>query len=987
LDAYAHQELPFERIVEALNPTRSTARHPLFQTMLLLKNGSGDGLALPGLETSEHPLDLHIAEFDLLFGVTEEPSGGLRWTIEYATDLFDHATVDELSRRLIRLLDALATDPDAPIGRAGLLAPEERDRILTAWSGDTVERPRALAERPVHEFLQEQARTRPTATALVLNDERIGFRELNERANLLARELIRRGAGPEERVAVLLRRSTASVVALLAVLKAGAVYVPVDTGHPADRIAYILEDAAPRLVLTTSDLDPALTDGAPVLLLDGLPTTPPGHTADPGTDPGTDPTDRDRRTPLRPAHPAYLLYTSGSTGRPKGVAVEHRALTNLFHSHQETLFAEHLAATGRSAARVAVTAPLSFDASWMGLLALFAGHELHLLDDPTRRDPAAMVDYVGRHGVDFLDTTPTYGLEMLEHGLLSTPALTPRTLTFGGEAIPEPLWRRLLAEPATTAHNFYGPTECTVETLTTPLEATDTPVIGRPIANARVYVLDEALRPVPAGVTGELYIAGDGLARGYAGRPALTAERFVAWPYGDGGRMYRSGDLARWRADGSLEFCGRVDDQVKLRGFRIELGEIEAALGRHPGVAASAVVVREDRPGDKRLVGYLVPAAGAGPDQAELRRFLAAALPEYMVPAAFVPLAVLPVTANGKLDRRALPVPEYGGLGRAPGTALERALAAVFAEVLQAPRIGVDDSFFDLGGHSFLAARAVTRIRTELPDALPDLTLQTFFRTPTVAGLAAHAEAGPAAAGADPLVPLSTRGSRPPLFCVHPVTGLSWCYAGLAGALPDRPVYGLNADLDPAGRHPDLTALVDAYLARIRAVQPTGPYHLLGWSLGGNLAHAMACRLQEQGERVGLLALLDAYPTGPAGADPDRPGTPAFAPAEIAGFLDREGAEGAGAALEPAFVASLAEAAAHTVALVEAAAPGRYDGDLLHVAATAGREPGAPVPGDWQPYLTGRITGHAVDCEHLDMTRPGPLAAVAELLGRDPRLA
>ncbi|MEU3573750.1 amino acid adenylation domain-containing protein, partial [Kitasatospora sp. NPDC036755] len=988
LDAYAHQELPFERIVEAVNPTRSTARHPLFQTMLLLKNGSGAGLALPGLETSEHPLDLHIAEFDLLFGVSEDPAGGLHWTVEYATDLFDHATVETMTARLLRLLEALVADPDAPVGRAELLAPEERERILTEWSGHSVERPAPLAERPVHEFLEEQARTRPGATALVLNEERIDFAELNERADVLARELVRRGAGPEERIAVALRRSTASVVALLAVLKAGAVYVPVDTGHPADRIAYILRDAAPLLVLTTSDVDPALTEGAPVLLLDALPDTV-SATA-PQDSPATAPTDRDRRTPLLPAHPAYLLYTSGSTGRPKGVAVEHRALTNLFHSHQETLFAEHTAATGRPAARVAVTAPLTFDASWMGLLALFAGHELHLLDDATRRDPAAMVGYVGRHGVDFLDTTPTYGLEMLEHGLLSTPALTPRTLTFGGEAIPEPLWRRLLAEPATTAHNFYGPTECTVETLTTPLEATDTPVIGRPIAGARVYVLDEALRPVPAGVTGELYIAGDGLARGYAGRPALTAERFVAWPYGDGTRMYRSGDLARWRADGSLEFCGRVDDQVKLRGFRIELGEIEAALGRHPGVAAGAVVVREDRPGDKRLVGYLVPTAGDGPDQAELRTFLAAALPAYMVPAAFVPLPVLPVTANGKLDRKALPAPEYGGLGRTPATALERALAEVFAEVLQAARIGVDDSFFDLGGHSFLAARAVNLIRAALPEQLSDLTLQTFFRTPTVAGLAAHAETGGAAAGADPLVPLGTRGSLPPLFCVHPVTGLSWCYAGLAGALPDRPVYGLNADLDPAGRHPDLASLVDAYLDRIRAVRPNGPYHLLGWSLGGNLAHAMACRLQELGEQVGLLAVLDSYPTGPAGADTAAAGhgstAPAFEPAEIAGFLDREGAEGAGAALDPAFIATLAEAAAHTVALVEGAVPGRYDGDLLHVTAAAGREPDAPVPADWRPYLTGRIDGHDVDCEHLDMTRPAPLAAVAELLARDPRL-
>ncbi|MFP1627370.1 amino acid adenylation domain-containing protein [Streptomyces sp. 5K101] len=979
LDAYAHQDLPFERVVEALNPVRSTARHPLFQTMLLLKNGTGGPLDLPGLETAEHPLDLHVAEFDLLFGVEEKATGdgepaGLRWNIEYATDLFDADTVERMAERLVRLLTCVAAEPDAPVGQAELLGDGEQARILGDWSGHTVQGRGAAAEQPVHTFFEAQARTRPQATALVLNEERLCFRELNDRADALARELIRQGAGPEERVAVLLERSVASVVALLAVLKAGAVYVPVDTGHPADRIAYILADAAPRLVLTAAGVDPALYEGRTAVLLDRLPAAATGDAA-------TDPADRDRRTPLRPAHPAYLLYTSGSTGRPKGVAVEHRALTNLFHSHRETLFADHLAATGREAATVAVTAPLSFDASWMGLLALFAGHELHLLDDETRRDPAAMVRYTGRHGVDFLDTTPTYGLEMLDHGLLSTPALTPRTLTFGGEAIPEPLWRRLLAEPATTAHNFYGPTECTVETLTTPLEATDTPVIGRPVGNARVYVLDESLRPVPAGVTGELYIAGAGLARGYAGRPALTAERFVASPYGTGQRMYRSGDLARWRADGSLEFCGRVDEQVKIRGFRIEPAEIEAVLARCPGVGHGAVVVREDRPGDKRLVAYVVPAAGEQPDPAELRRLMAAALPEYMVPAAFVPLPVLPVTSNGKLDRRALPVPEYGGAGRAPRTAVELALCGIFADVLDVARVGVDDSFFDLGGHSFLATRALSRIRAELRGDFRSLNLQAFFRTPTVAGLAARTDDGDAAAGPGPLVPLSTRGTRAPLFCVHPVTGLSWCYAGLAGALEDRPVYGLDADRDPQHRHPDLAALTDAYLARIRAVQPSGPYHLLGWSLGGNIAHAMACRLQEQGERVGLLALLDSYPMGGGGEG----GGPAFAPEEIAGFLRREGDEGAGAGLEPAFVASLADTAAHTVALVEAVGPGRFTGDLLHFTATAGREPGAPVPADWSPYLTGHLSTHDIACEHLDMTRPAPLAAVADVIARDPR--
>ncbi|MEU9737315.1 amino acid adenylation domain-containing protein [Streptomyces sp. NPDC048002] len=969
LEAYAHQDLPFERVVEAVNPARSTARHPLFQTMLLLKNGSSGGLDLAGTTASEHHVDVHVAEFDLLFGVEEAHTcdgdpAGLRWTVEYATELFDHDTIRTLTDRLARLLAAFAGDPDAPVGQADVLSAAERNLVLGAWSGEETAPP---AARPVHRYFEEQAAARPDAPALVLNERTVTFGELNTLANLYAHELIRRGAGPEDRVAVLLERSVESVVALLAVLKAGAVYLPLDTGHPAERIAHVLKDADVRLVISTAGLaDTLVPDTVPVLHVGPCAPDGPGHDPDVPA--------------LHPAHPAYMLYTSGSTGRPKGVVVEHRALVNLLHSHESTLFAAHVRATGRPAARVAVTAPLTFDASWMGLLALFAGHELHLLDDATRRDPAAMVGYVGRHGVDFLDTTPTYGLEMLEHGLLGTPELTPRTLTFGGEAIPEPLWRRLLAEPDVTAHNFYGPTECTVETLTTPLRGTSTPIVGRPLEGARVYVLDAGLRPVPPGVTGELYIAGRGLARGYAGRPGATAERFVASPFADGARMYRSGDLARWRADGSLEFCGRADDQVKVRGFRIEPGEIEAALGRHPDIAHGAVVLREDRPGDRRLVAYAVPVPGRTPDPAALRAFLAGTLPEYMVPAAFVVLDALPVTGNGKLDRRALPAPEYGGLGRAPESDLERSLAAVFEDVLQVRGTGVDDSFFDLGGHSFLAARVVARIRALLPDVLGDLTLPGFFRTPTVAALAARAD-GRDTAGSDLLLPLSTSGTGAPLFCVHPVTGLAWCYSGLAAALDDRPVYGLQTrrpGADERALPADWETLVDDYLGRIREVQPQGPYHLLGWSLGGNIAHALACRVRAEGEEVALLALMDSYPLH--GQAPDS----RFDPDTIAAFLRREGTADAGldAAFDEPFVASLAAAAAHTVALAEAAEPGVFDGDLLHFTATEDRDPRAPVADDWRPHVTGRVHGHAVACAHLDMTRPGPLAEIAALLDR-----
>ncbi|MGW2231703.1 amino acid adenylation domain-containing protein, partial [Streptomyces formicae] len=997
LDAYAHQDLPFERVVEALNPARSTSRNPLFQHMLMLRGESvGTSFDFPGTEASEFPAIAHIAEFDTFFAAREcfdgdgEPAG-LCWDIEYATDLFDHATVETMAARLVNLLTGVAERPDEPLGRIELLDPEEHHRILTEWSG----RASVLAdERPVHELFEEQARLRPDAVALVLGSRRLTFGELNSRANSLAWELVRRWIGPEDRVTVLLERSVSSVVALLAVLKAGATYVPVDTGHPSDRIAYILDDAESRLTLTSMAAMATLDglDPGPVLLLDHLEDGAETGADDSGNEPGCsvlsqDPTDAERVTPLDPAHPAYVLYTSGSTGRPKGVVVEHRNLTNMCHAHRESLFTEHLLATGRDTARIAFTAPLSFDASWVWVVAMCLGHELHPLAESDRRDPAAVVRYIGRHGVDLLDTTPTYGLEMLEHGLLSTPALTPRTITLGGEAIPEPLWRRLLEAEGTTGYNCYGPTECTVETLTTPLEGSPTPVLGRPMSNMWVYVLDAELRPVPPGVTGELYIAGRGLARGYSGRAALTAERFVASPFGPTGtRMYRSGDLARWRSDGSLEFCGRADDQVKLRGFRIELGEIEAVLSGHPGIAHTAVVVREDRPGDQRLVAYVVAAGGRdATDAAALRAFVSESLPAYMVPAAFVPLDALPVTGNGKLDRRALPVPEYGGVGRRPETELEHRLSALFAEALDVPDVGMDDSFFHLGGHSFLVTRLVSRIHAECAAhaGLAGLTLQDFFQTPTVAGLAARADGGTARPGSGVLLPLSTAGGLPPLFCVHPVTGLSWCYGGLAGELTDRPVYGLQARRPGEGeaasvweqeRPADLGALVDDYLAHLRGVQPHGPYHLLGWSLGGNIAHAMACRLRARGEQVALLALLDSYPM-----DADDT-APAFDPDEIAGFLRREG-DGR-PDLEPAFVASLTAAAAHTVRLVEEAETAIYPGDVLHFTAALGRDGTAPLPEDWRAYVAGDIATHSVACEHLDMTRPAPLKDIAVTLAR-----
>ncbi|MGH9283116.1 MAG: non-ribosomal peptide synthetase, partial [Acidimicrobiales bacterium] len=446
----------------------------------------------------------------------------------------------------------------------------------------------------------------------------------------------------------------------------------------------------------------------------------------------TNPTDADRRAPLRPDHAAYVIYTSGSTGRPKGVVVAHQSLTNLLHHHRSGL----VAASGGTRLRVALTAAFSFDTSLEGPVLMADGHELHLIDEDVRMHPQALVDYVARHRIDFLDLTPSYLRQLLPSGLLDDPRHRPRILMLGGEALDASLWRELAAAPDTGSYNFYGPTECTIDALSAPVGDTPRPVVGRPLANLQAYVLDDRLGPVPPGIAGELFIAGAGLARGYLHRPGLTAERFVANPYGDpGSRMYTTGDVVRWTTAGELEFVGRADDQVKIRGFRIEPGEIEALLRAHPAVADAVVVARQED-GRKRLVAYLVPAPGADePTTAELRAHLAKTLPDYMVPQAFVTLDQLPLTPNGKLDRRALPAPDLAAHDTdyvAPTTDAERALARIWSEVLGVANVGAHDNFFELGGDSIVSIQVVSRARQAGLNLMP----KDLFVHQTVATLA-----------------------------------------------------------------------------------------------------------------------------------------------------------------------------------------------------------------------------------------------------------
>jgi amino acid adenylation domain-containing protein/non-ribosomal peptide synthase protein (TIGR01720 family) len=728
LEAFSHDEVPFDRLVEAVGAPRDPSRNPLFDVFVTLQNDRGGLPSFPGLQVTEVPLRRAAANFDLSFDFTEH-ADRVDCRLEYSTDLFDHGTVERLGERLVTLLDAVTSAPERPLSAIELLAERERETVLRAWNDTAHDVPATTFPA----LFAAQARRTPDRVALVCDGERLTFAELDRQANRLAHRLVADGAGPERVVAVVLPRCTAAIVAQLAVFKAGAVYLAVDPMLPARRRAELVEDSGAVLVV----------DGP--LATDEFPDTPP--------EPGP-----------RPEHAAYVIYTSGSTGLPKGVQVEHRHLVNLLHHHH----AEFGAVTGGRPLRVALSAVFSFDTSWEGPVLMAGGHELHVLTDDVRLDPDAFVDYVVSHRIDFLDLTPTYLRRLLPAGLLTDPRHRPAVLMLGGEAVDEPLWREMAAVSGTAVYNFYGPTEVTVDSLSTRVTG-ERPVIGRPLWNLRSYVLDEELRPAPVGVPGELYVAGAQVARGYLGRPGLTASRFVADPFGPAGaRMYRTGDVVRWLPDGTVEYLGRADDQVKIRGFRIEPGEVEAALLGCAGVVEACVVARDDG-GHKRLVGYVVPA-GDGVRATELRAELKRVLPDYLVPAAFVLLDRLPLTPSGKVDRRALPAPgiEADEDYRAPEGDMEVRLATLWAEVLGADRVGAHDNFFGLGGDSILSIQLVSRAR----QAGLRFTTRDVFANQTVAELATvigtaepAAAAVPVPSGPAPLTPIqswffATHGAR-----------------------------------------------------------------------------------------------------------------------------------------------------------------------------------------------------------------------------------
>ncbi|MBH1494994.1 enterobactin synthase subunit F [Stenotrophomonas maltophilia] len=781
---------------------------------------------------------------DLTLGFRGDGQHLLDLEIEANPALYSREDVEAHAARLLHFVSAALEAGD--IAAVPLASAVEAQQVVHGFNATA----HALPQTTLVELLQQGMDRDPHAPALVFGDTTLDYATLEARSFALAAQLRAMEVGPGSVVAVALPRSLELVIALVAVLRAGAAYLPLDLAHPDERLARILSSAQPACVLAAAEVSARL-DGVPVL-------APDQWTALSFAAPWADPA---------PSDAAYVIYTSGSTGEPKGVVIEHRAIVNRL-----LWMREHYGI--RADDRVLQKTPATFDVSvWEFFLPLLCGATLVVAGPDAHRDPTELARLIRAHGI----TTAHFVPSMLD-AFLAAPAsegLQLRRVFTSGEALDASLRDRFHGRVQAELHNLYGPTEAAVDVSYWPASAQDRsrPVpIGFPVWNTRLYVLDARMQPLPVGVPGDLYLGGVQLARGYLGRDDLTAERFLADPFLPGERIYRTGDVARWRSDGAVEYLGRSDHQVKLRGLRIELGEIEAALRELPGMERVEVLLRQDTPGDARLVAY-VPAALA--DAVMLRSHLATHVPDYMVPSAFVGVDQWPVTANGKLDRNALPKPPQSEIsGLAPRTPLEQELAMLFAQALgREAAVAVDADFFSLGGDSLSAVHLLLAIEQRWRC---DLGLGALFAQPTVAALATRIAEPPALAdhALGPVISLAaTDADGPtPLFVLHPAGGIAWNYRTLARALqPARPVYGLQSPaLDPKQPLPSsIEAMANDYVQRVVTLQSKGPVHLLGWSVGGILAQAMAVRLHEIGREVGELVLLDAYPSECWRAEPE----------------------------------------------------------------------------------------------------------------------
>jgi len=849
LAAYAHQDVPLEKLVEELRPERSSSHLPFTRVMFVFQSSVLERIELPGVSMEFLEADTDTSKFDVTFGV-QETSQGLVFRVEYNIALFEAATMTRLLEHFEVLLKGIATDPNRRISELPLLTEAERHQLLVEWNNTTTDYPR---NKCVHELFEQQARRTPDAIAVVYGRRSLTYRELNERANQLARYLKRCKVGPDVPVGICVERSPEMVVGLLGILKAGGAYVPLDSGYPGDRLGFMLNDVQARVVLTQQALRERLPgELAKVICLDSDWTLV-EHEASENLD-----------TEATPENLAYIMYTSGSTGRPKGVAVPHRAVNRLVLNTNYI----HLGASDR----VAQISNVSFDAATFELWgALLNGAALVGIPNEIVLSPKDFAEALKEARISAIFLTAALFNQLAASA--PTALETVRTVIAGGEAL-SPKWvREVLRQGAPERFlNGYGPTENTTFTCCHEVEglaeaATNVP-IGRPISNTEVYILDAHQNLVPVGVPGELYIGGDGLARGYWNRPELTAEKFVKNPFRPNEsdlQLYRTGDIARYLPDGAIEFLGRLDDQVKIRGFRIELGEIEATLRHHPEVKDCVVKVYGHSAEQKRLAAYFVPSGGCAPGADELRRFLSKTLPEYMLPATFVQVEGLALTPNGKIDRKSLPEPDDARPKlekryAAPRDEVERQLTTIWEDVLGVHPVGIQDTFFDLGGHSLLAIRLIARIEKAFKKKL---RLATIFQAPTVEGLAAIVREEMKETGvtsSTSVVEIQPKGSRPPLFLVHGAGGgMFWGYTNLSRHLgPEQPLYAFRSrGLEGRKEFERLEDMAAEYVNDLRKIQPSGPYYLGGYCFGGNVAFEMARQLEAKGETVALLALLN----------------------------------------------------------------------------------------------------------------------------------
>lgn len=984
-EAMRHQRYRFEDLRRDLRLVGSEERivGPEVNIMMFDYDLSFDGRRAVVHNLSIGPSD------DLSFIFYQRSDGrGLQLDFDANPELYGDEELAAHQRRFLDFLRLIDSRPDQPIDALDVLTSGERELVIDTYNGTAHKVP----SDTLTDLLNAAAEATPDATSVVFEGRELSYRELHERANRLAGHLTACGVGPESVVALAIPRSVELMVALLGVLKSGAAYLPIDPGYPAERIAFMVTDACPALLLTTSVTSGSLPSDLPtdVLALD----TPvaeellAGYSAAKPPDPG-----------LRDGHPAYVIYTSGSTGRPKGVVVPHRGIVNrlCWMQSQYELSKQDV---------VLQKTPSGFDVSvWEFFWPLIQSATLVLARPDGHRDPAYLADLIASEKVTTVHFVPS-----MLRAFLAEPAAAScgglRRVMCSGEALPREVLQGFLdlfEDHGTELHNLYGPTEASVDVTAWECERGSGAVpIGTPVWNTQTYVLDAELRPVARGVSGELYLAGSQLARGYLGRASLTAERFVADPFGEpGSRMYRTGDIAYWDERGRLGYVGRADDQVKVRGLRVELGEVSAALASHSSVGQAETVLLSEPYGNEHIVGYVVPDDASNPPSEQvLRTYLATRLPEYMVPTAFVVVGDFPLTPNGKLDRKALPPPDFSAkvVGEVPRNPQEEMLCGLFADVLELRRVGIRDNFFEIGGHSLLATRLVNGIRETF--GVP-LTIRGLFEAPTVAALAETiSNGGESGSPLDVLLPLRPYGDAPALFCLHPAGGLSWCYSGLINHLaPEIPVYGLQArgldSTEPLAA--TIYEMAEDYLEQIRAVQPDGPYHLVGYSSGGILAHVLATMLTERGAEVGVVTVLDTYPgqtlaelgeqevmadlLGWVGYDRRYLGRKRLRFSDVVKILRKLGSSLA--SLEERHVGAISRIYANCRELMHEFRPQLYHGDIVVVVAAIDKIDISPTPATWEPYVGGEVRVRTIDYRHNDLMKPGPLAEIGQILATE----